>query len=92
VPVWSPDGTRIAFASERAGSSDLYIVRLGTGEITRLTHNGERDERQPWWSPTGTAVVYAQYQWFDHPRFYEAARLYVVPVDEVAPASGAGAR
>lgn len=25
-PVWSPDGTRIAFASNREGGSDLYVM------------------------------------------------------------------
>ena len=39
-PVWSPDGTRIAFASRRGGSSafNLYWQRAdGTGEAERLT-------------------------------------------------------
>ena len=36
-PVWSPDGERIAFASAREGSLDVYIVNRGGGEPRRLT-------------------------------------------------------
>ena len=36
-PVWSPDGTRIAFASYRMGSADVFIVDRNGGEPTRLT-------------------------------------------------------
>ena len=36
-PAWSPDGTRIAFASAREGSFDIYVMNAdGTG-TTRLT-------------------------------------------------------
>lgn len=36
-PVWSPDGSRIVFASNREGSQDLYIVDAGGGTPRRLT-------------------------------------------------------
>lgn len=36
-PVWSPDATKIAFASNRAGSNDVYIVDAAGGQPTRLT-------------------------------------------------------
>ena len=40
-PVWSPSGKHIAFASEREGSMDLYLMEAAGGEITRLTtHSG----------------------------------------------------
>lgn len=41
TPVWSPDGKQIAFASDRMGSLDIYIVSKDGGEPRRLTtHSG----------------------------------------------------
>ncbi|MCR5180497.1 MAG: PDZ domain-containing protein [Bacteroidaceae bacterium] len=37
LPVWSPSGKHIAFASEREGSLDLYIMTAAGDELTRLT-------------------------------------------------------
>ena len=36
-PVWSPDGKRIAFASAREGSMDIYVIDHNGGEPRRLT-------------------------------------------------------
>jgi Tol biopolymer transport system component/C-terminal processing protease CtpA/Prc len=36
-PVWSPDGKKIAFASDRLGSFDVFIVAKEGGEPHRLT-------------------------------------------------------
>uniref|UniRef100_A0AB33JIT9 Tricorn protease homolog n=1 Tax=Prevotella sp. GTC17262 TaxID=3236797 RepID=A0AB33JIT9_9BACT len=38
-PVWSPDGRKIAFASSREGSLDVYVVNENGGVPTRLTYN-----------------------------------------------------
>ena len=38
-PIWSPDGQKIAFASDRAGSFDIYIMDKTGGVPTRLTTN-----------------------------------------------------
>ena len=40
-PVWSPDGKRIVFVSNRDGSDDLYITSAKGGTPVRLTtHSG----------------------------------------------------
>ena len=40
-PVWSPDSKQIAFASDRMGSLDVYLVSSEGGEPRRLTtHSG----------------------------------------------------
>ena len=49
-PALSPDGTRVAFASNRGGTWDLYILTLESGEVTRVTNSPDY-ESSPSWSP-----------------------------------------
>ena len=39
APFWSPDGTRIAFTSDRDGSPDVFIVAANGGTPVRITTN-----------------------------------------------------
>jgi dipeptidyl aminopeptidase/acylaminoacyl peptidase len=57
-PVFSPDGSRIAFVSGRDGSSNIYIISSSGGEATQLTHvsTGAAD---PLWSPDGKWIVFS---------------------------------
>jgi TolB protein len=36
APVWSPDGKRLAFASERDGTPDIYIMNAYGGDVQRV--------------------------------------------------------
>ena len=36
-PVWSPDGKRIAFTSERDGNAEIYVMGSDGSQQTRLT-------------------------------------------------------
>ncbi len=50
-PVWTPDGRRLVFASDRAtaGTRNLYWVNAdGTGEVTRLTASPENQVPRSW--------------------------------------------
>ena len=49
-PALSPDGTQVAFASNRDGTWDLYILTLESGEIIRVTNSPDY-ESSPSWSP-----------------------------------------
>jgi Tol biopolymer transport system component len=57
-PVWSPDGSRIAFVSNRDGGfPELYLTNAdGTG-VARLTNNSLIDAN-PSWSPDGMRLVF----------------------------------
>ena len=56
-PAWSPDGATIAFASRRAGSSDIYVMRAdGTG-TQRLTAT-RVDDTHPTWAPNGQQIAF----------------------------------
>jgi len=58
-PRWSPDGTRLAFVSEREGKKkgQLYVMPADGGEPTRLSdeRNGVAD---PVWSPDGSRLAF----------------------------------
>jgi dipeptidyl aminopeptidase/acylaminoacyl peptidase len=46
-PTWSPNGTQIAFVSDRDGNFEIYKMNAdGTGQ-TRLTHNGRSTQTLP---------------------------------------------
>ena len=57
-PRWSPDGTRIAFASSRDGESQIWIIRPEGGEATRLT-SLSTGAGEPTWSPDGKWIAFA---------------------------------
>ncbi|WP_344567464.1 amidohydrolase family protein [Streptomyces axinellae] len=71
-PAWSPDGTRLAFASERGGDPvkgspyRVWVLDVRSGELTRLTgkegqhgplQGGAWEDFDPTWSPDGARVL-----------------------------------
>jgi dipeptidyl aminopeptidase/acylaminoacyl peptidase len=66
APVWSPDGKRIAFMSNRSGSSQLHVMWADTRETLQLT----RSERAPGgvvWSPDGKQIAFTSFMPDDTP-------------------------
>jgi Tol biopolymer transport system component len=47
-PVWSPDGTKIAFTSQRDGDAEVYVMNADGSEQTRLTYNRGDDHFASW--------------------------------------------
>ena len=59
-PVWSPDGTRIAFSSDRLGGiPHIFIQAVPGAEPASPTTSGP-GETMPAWSPDGTRIAYQQ--------------------------------
>ncbi|MDA2930745.1 protein kinase [Acidobacteria bacterium AH-259-O06] len=57
-PVWSPDGTRIAFTSDRKGPRDIYQkMASGTGQDELVLESGEQKSLTDW-SADGRFLLY----------------------------------
>ena len=57
-PRWSPDGQRIAFKSDRAGSYNLYLMDADGRNVTRITEHAGNDH-DPAWTPDGRSLLFA---------------------------------
>jgi WD40-like Beta Propeller Repeat len=60
-PVWSPDGTRIAFEGTSSfANQDIYVMDADGSNVHRLTRSPYQDA-WPSWSPDGSTILYANY-------------------------------
>jgi dipeptidyl aminopeptidase/acylaminoacyl peptidase len=91
-PAWSPDGTRIAFSSnrslpdpDRTYNSDIWMVAADNKDkgthLTQVTSNPGED-RQAAWSPDGKWIAYSSQL---DPKLFEYAtkHIAIAPVPEV---------
>jgi Tol biopolymer transport system component len=60
-PVWSPDGSRLAFVSNRDGTYEIYVMESDGSNQTRATFSaaGVFGAMWPAWTPDGSKIVYA---------------------------------
>jgi dipeptidyl aminopeptidase/acylaminoacyl peptidase len=63
-PQWSPDGTRIAFVSDRTGkayddshNTDVWVIPAAGGTLTKISDHAFEDEN-PRWSPDGKQILF----------------------------------
>jgi tricorn protease-like protein len=57
APVWSLDGSKIAFHSDRDGQREIYVMAADGGNQKRLTTNSA-DDSAPAWSPDGSKIAF----------------------------------
>ncbi|NIR36918.1 MAG: hypothetical protein GWN79_09480, partial [Actinobacteria bacterium] len=72
-PDWSPDASKIVFASDRDGEFDLYVMNGDGSGITRLT-DGPGLDFNPRWSADGSKIAFARRA----PGSTNDARIYVM--------------
>jgi TolB protein len=78
-PAWSPDGTRIAYASAEAGTStfQIFVRSLADGGSMQIT-TGDSLHQFPVWSPDGTQIAFVG--------IWSGARdIFIVPANAEAP-------
>jgi hypothetical protein len=97
-PVWSPDGSQIAFARVAArGNADIWLLTVATGELTRLTAHAA-DDSSPSFSPAGDRIAFVSDRagppsiWTIPARAHaKATRLVRIPGVSLGPAWGPSA-
>jgi dipeptidyl aminopeptidase/acylaminoacyl peptidase len=57
-PTWSPDGKRIAFVSDRDGTSQIWVIPIDGGEAKRVT-DIPTEVSGPAWSPDGRRIAFS---------------------------------
>jgi Tol biopolymer transport system component len=57
-PAWSPDGSKIAFVSDRDGNREIYVMDANGTNEERLTYNPD-DDIEPDWSPDGSKIAFS---------------------------------
>ncbi len=81
-PVWSPDGTRIAFVSnhekdpDRLENSDVFVIESRAGAEPRKLTTFTGPDGRPSWSPDGRFIAYMQGDELK----YSAYNLYKIAV------------
>ena len=58
-PAWSPDGTRIAFATDRDGNAEVYVIGADGSNRVNLTNDPAHDF-SPAWSPDGAKIAFVR--------------------------------
>jgi dipeptidyl aminopeptidase/acylaminoacyl peptidase len=79
-PQWSPDGSRIAFVSDRTGkafdesrNTDVWVIPASGGPLVKISDHDEADNT-PRWSPDGKSIAFiGTVHEGEHPKIWTAA-------------------
>jgi tricorn protease len=76
-PVFSPDGSILAFTGQYDGNTDVYVIPANGGVPKRLTFHPGVDEVVGW-TPDGKSILFRSNRNSYSPRF---TRLFTVPLE-----------
>ncbi len=57
-PRWSPDGSQLAFISDRSGKPQIWVMSAWGGEARQVTRFREGVNSAPVWSPDGKQIAF----------------------------------
>ncbi|MBI9034901.1 MAG: PD40 domain-containing protein [Bacteroidales bacterium] len=99
MPVWSNDGSKISFASDRYGNFDVFVIDINGGEPTRLTYHSASelpysfsadDQQVIFGAQRLDAVDHRQYPTGSQPEVYQVPvaggrvdQLWTIPGEDV---------
>jgi tricorn protease len=75
-PIFSPDGSQIAFTGEYDGNVDVFVMPAGGGMPKRLTYHPGQDSPVSW-TPDGKRVLFVSSRAVPN----DGARLYTLPAE-----------
>jgi len=61
APIWSPDGQKIAFVSQRDGNREIYIMDAEGQNVVNITRH-PADDWTPAWSPDGSRLAFSSFR------------------------------
>ncbi|MFN8672192.1 MAG: hypothetical protein U0457_08965 [Candidatus Sericytochromatia bacterium] len=79
-PIWSPDGEKIAFISNRTGSYEVWLMNKDGSGQRRLTNTGATRANNPIWSSDGQRILFNS----NHKQKYsslKASELWIFELD-----------
>lgn len=76
-PVWSPDGTKLAYSSKTQGVRQIWVYDFKTRQEMQITE-GKGDKENPSWAPNSLHLVY-------HSSTPSSSELYIVDLNEKSP-------
>lgn len=87
-PVWSPDGSKIAFASKKYGNYDIFIMNADGSNPRRLTYFS-KNEIPFSFSKSGKSIIYKTQFLFDkectvYPLFYNQVYEIVIETSQIS--------
>jgi tricorn protease len=60
APVWSPDGSKVAFLSDASGEEEIWVVAQdGSAAPEQITNGGKAFRFDPRWSPDGKRIAFS---------------------------------
>jgi tricorn protease len=74
-PIFSPDGTLVAYTGDYDGNTDVYVVPAAGGEPHRLTFHPGGD-RAVAWTPDGTRVAFIS----SRKSYADTEQMYTIPL------------